>query len=48
LNILQIPFAWTSSSMPTIGLVFWWSRWVLAYSFRRSWVVWLIALQFFL
>jgi hypothetical protein len=22
LNILQIPFAWTSSSMPTIGLVF--------------------------
>jgi hypothetical protein len=29
------------------GLVFWWSRWVLAFSFHRSWVVWLIVLQFF-
>jgi hypothetical protein len=51
LNILWIPFAWTSSpsSMPMIlrfGL--WMEWWVLTYSFHRSWVVLLIALQFFL
>jgi hypothetical protein len=39
LLLLQCP--WFS------GLVFWWSWWVLAYSFHSSWVVWLIALQVF-
>jgi hypothetical protein len=30
------------------GLVFWWSQWILAYSFRKSWVVWVITLHFLL
>jgi hypothetical protein len=51
LTILQIPFASTSSSssMPMIlrfGLLM--ESWVLVYSFHRSWVVWLVVLQFFL
>jgi hypothetical protein len=29
-------------------LAFWWSQWVLTYFFHRSWVVWLIVIQFFL
>jgi hypothetical protein len=29
-------------------LVFWWSHWILAYSFHRSWVVWLDFFCFFL
>jgi hypothetical protein len=29
------------------GLFFWWSCWVLAYSFQRSWVVWLRFILFF-
>jgi hypothetical protein len=51
LNILWIPFAWTSSpsSMPmNLRFGLWWSSWVLLYSFCRTWVVWVIALQFFL
>jgi hypothetical protein len=42
LNILRIPFACTSSlsSMAMIlSLVFWWSQWILAFCFHRSWVV---------
>jgi hypothetical protein len=42
LNILYILFACTSSpsSMSMIlRLVFWWSQWVLAFSFHRPWVV---------
>jgi hypothetical protein len=48
--ILLIPLACTSSpsSMPWFsGLVFWWSCWVLAYSFHSSWVVWLRVPLFF-
>jgi hypothetical protein len=53
-DILHIPLACTSSpsSVPMIlrfsGLVFWWSHWVLAYSFYSSFVIWLIFLLFFL
>jgi hypothetical protein len=42
LNVLCIPFAFTSSvsRCPWFSsLVFWWIRWVLAFSFHRSWVV---------
>jgi hypothetical protein len=51
LNILLIPLLvpvrllqcpWFS------GLVFWWGLCFLIYSFLRTWVVWLIILQFFL
>jgi hypothetical protein len=46
LNILWIPFACTSSSLMPVILRFglWWSWWIVADSFHRSWVVWLIAL----
>jgi hypothetical protein len=49
LNVLHIPLTYTSSpSMPMIlRFGFWWSCWVLAYSFHSSWVVWLIFLLFF-
>jgi hypothetical protein len=50
LNILQIHFACiSSSSVPMIlGFGLLRSQWIHAYSFHRSWVVWLIVLKFFL